>query len=171
MRPLLGGRRRDGAGRGCGRHGQKHRVATRGQKSGVVAAALHRVTRPRLPIGGPARGVFPLSNGQDEKNTSAPLVLTPVVAARAAAMVESLRGSLKEWFAFYDGFVPEFSWWVRQPFQALDTQLDGHAKFLRTELAGLKGEPDDPLIGDPVGAEALARQISTELLPWSRPTT
>lgn len=104
-------------------------------------------------------------DSKDEKNTAVPLVITPVVAARAAGMVEALRGSLKEWFSFYDGFVPEFSWWVRQPFQALDTLLESHSSHLRTEIAGLKGEPEDPLIGDPVGAEALARQIAAELLP------
>lgn len=102
---------------------------------------------------------------KDEKNPATPLVLSPVVAVRAAAVVEALRQSLKEWFSFYDGFVPEFSWWVRQPFQALDTRLEAHVKYLRAELAGLKGDLDDPLIGDPVGAEALARQIASELLP------
>jgi len=106
-------------------------------------------------------------NPTDEKNEATPLSVSPIAAVRTAGMLDALRGSLKEWFSFHDGFVPEFSWWVRQPFQALDIKLDELSQFLRKEIGGLKGEPDDPLIGDPVGPEALARQIATELLPWS----
>jgi len=120
------------------------------------AARAVREVRRRLDKG---------RDSQDDKNPATPLVLSPVIAVRMASVVDALRQSLKEWFSFYDGFVPEFSWWVRQPHQALDTLLEGHAKHLRTDLAGLKGEPEDPLIGDPVGAEALARQAASEWLP------
>jgi len=107
-------------------------------------------------------------NPADGKNAAtAPLILTPVAAVRAAGVLDTLRATLKDWFLFYDGFVPEFSWWVRQPYQTLDSQLETQAQHLRTEIAGLKGAPDDPLIGDPVGPEALARQISAELLPFT----
>src|SRR5260370_327969 len=38
------------------------------------------------------------------------------VANRAAANVDSLRGALKTWFSFYDGYDPVFTWWDAQPY-------------------------------------------------------
>ncbi|HEV8291722.1 MAG TPA: DUF885 family protein, partial [Tepidisphaeraceae bacterium] len=35
------------------------------------------------------------------------------------------------------------------------------------EIAGLKGKDDDPLVGDPIGAEALADDIAAEMLPYT----
>ena len=81
-----------------------------------------------------------------------PLVLTPVVARRAAKATEGIRKTLEKWFEFHDGFQPDFSWWVRQPHEKLAKALDDHAKFLREEIAGQKGTADDPLVGDPIGA-------------------
>jgi len=50
---------------------------------------------------------------------------------------------------------------------ALAKGLEETAQYLRKDIAGLKGEPDDPLIGDPIGAAALASQITAEMIPYS----
>jgi len=90
-----------------------------------------------------------------------------VVAARAAGALDRLRGALEEWFRFYEGFQPDFSWWMRQPQGALAKALEETSDYLRKEVAGLKGMPEDPLIGDPVGAAALASQIRHEMIPYA----
>lgn len=91
----------------------------------------------------------------------------PVLARRTAAALDQLRGAVADWFQFYQGFQPDFAWWVRQPHEALGKELESLPQYLRTEIAGLKGGPDDPLIGDPIGATALTSQLAAEMIPYT----
>lgn len=93
--------------------------------------------------------------------------LSPVLALRAASATDAIRESLTEWFKFHDGYQPDFGWWVRQPCGKLTEALEAHAKFLREEIAGQKGKPEDPLIGEPLGAADLATEIAGEMLPYT----
>jgi uncharacterized protein (DUF885 family) len=93
--------------------------------------------------------------------------LPHTVALRAAGAVGELRGTLKRWFEFYNGFQPEFSWWVKTPYDEANKTLDEYAKFLREEIAKQKGKDEDPLVGEPVGAEGLAEAIRFQWLPYS----
>jgi hypothetical protein len=102
------------------------------------------------------------STPQDE-----PITVTPVVAQRAAAAVGELRGTLREWFQFYDGYQPSFSWWVRKPYDEANKALEDYGKFLKEKVAGIKGEDDDPLVGDPIGVEGLAADMAYEMLPYT----
>jgi uncharacterized protein (DUF885 family) len=99
----------------------------------------------------------------------APPPVTPSSALRAAAATDAIRESLEAWFRFHDGYQPDFSWWTRQPFSKAREALEQHAKYLREELASQKAQPDDPLVGDPIGPEALAADIARELIPYSAP--
>lgn len=109
----------------------------------------------------------PVNAARDASATGLPIPLTPVVAARAASQIDALRSTLRSWFHYHEGFQPEFSWWVRKPYEVADQALDEYARFLREEVAGLKGKDDDPLIGDPIGAEALAADLKHEMMPYS----
>ena len=93
--------------------------------------------------------------------------VSAALARRAATAIGEMRGTLKTWAVFYDGFLPDFTWWVKKPNEETQTALDEYAKFLREEIAGLKGKDEDPLIGDPIGVEALADDIAAEMLPYS----
>jgi hypothetical protein len=54
----------------------------------------------------------------DAKNESQPLTLpTALQALRAAESTDTLRESLKNWFSNYSGFLPDFSWWMKQPYE------------------------------------------------------
>ena len=107
------------------------------------------------------------TDSEKKKESIEPLKASPTLARRAASAVGDLRGTLKTWFAFYDGYQPDFSWWVRKPHDEAASALDDYAKFLREEIAGLKGKDEDPLIGDPIGAEALASDLAAEMIPYS----
>ncbi len=96
-----------------------------------------------------------------------PASYSPVVAQRAAEAVSSIRRTLDHWYRSNDGYLPEFSWWVREPYGKATRALDEYAKFLRETVAGVKGEPDDPLIGDPIGPEALAADLANEMIPYT----
>src|SRR6185503_7503322 len=66
-----------------------------------------------------------------------------------------------------DGYQPDYSWWLKKPNEEAGKALEDYAKHLREEVAGLKGKDEDPLIGDPIGPEALAEQIANEFLPYT----
>ncbi len=72
----------------------------------------------------PTRGRGP---GQPDANRAARVR----AANRALASVEGLRNTLRAWFAFYDGYDPLFSWWMQEPYKAVDQALQSHAGSLR----------------------------------------
>jgi uncharacterized protein (DUF885 family) len=95
------------------------------------------------------------------------IVLSASAAARAAGVIDGLNGTIDRWQRFYDEFVPGFDWWTRRPRDKAQDQLKDLAKYLREEVAGLKGKDEDPLVGDPIGREALLADIRGEMLAYS----
>jgi dipeptidyl aminopeptidase/acylaminoacyl peptidase/uncharacterized protein (DUF885 family) len=59
------------------------------------------------------------------------------VANHALAALEDLRGTLRGWFGFYDGYDPLFSWWLAEPYKAADQKLQDYAGFLRQRLGAV----------------------------------
>ncbi len=102
-----------------------------------------------------------------KEDAGPPIKISPVLARRTAEAVDDLRGTLKTWSAFYVGFQPEFSWWMKKPDELAGTALEEYAKYLREEIAGLKGKDEDPLVGDPIGAQALADDLAAESIPYT----
>lgn len=97
----------------------------------------------------------------------APLKLTPLLAQRAARTADGIRGALKTWHDAHAGSQPDFGWWLKTPYAETDKELEEYAKFLREEIAGLKGKDEDPLLGEALGAEGLTRDLAREFLPYS----
>ncbi len=96
-----------------------------------------------------------------------PLSLTPLLAFRAARTVDGVRRALKTRYESYAGSKPDFSWWVKSPFEESDKALEGYAKYLRENIAGIKGEANDPLLGEALGANGLKRDLALEFMPYS----
>lgn len=95
------------------------------------------------------------------------LVLSPSDALRVAGWVRSLRRTLDTWYRHFDAFEPGFSWWCEAPVEEAREALDGLTKALREELAGQKGEDDDPLVGDPIGRDGLLTDLAHEWLAFT----
>jgi uncharacterized protein (DUF885 family) len=57
------------------------------------------------------------------------------MALRGAAAVDVLRASFAEWFTFYNGYDPLFTWWNGLPFKKADAALLGYAVLLREKVA------------------------------------
>ncbi|MBT9133858.1 MAG: hypothetical protein DDT38_00584 [Firmicutes bacterium] len=89
------------------------------------------------------------------------------VAQRAANRIADLKNVLDDWFKFYDGYDPYFSWWNRTPYASLITALDNYHRFLRETLVGAKPGEDEPIIGDPIGREGLAVDLEHEMIPYT----
>ncbi|YCM46874.1 DUF885 family protein (plasmid) [Verrucomicrobiaceae bacterium 227] len=110
------------------------------------------------------RGKIALEAGEGK------LVTTAVLALRAEKVVGELGRQLDGWYRFYAGFDPQFSWWVKQPYGELKKELEAYRKALGDLVAGGKKGRENgeaPLIGDPIGAVALADDLAVEMLSYS----
>jgi uncharacterized protein (DUF885 family) len=132
----------------------------------------------------------------DEKGADA-IRLRRVAGNRALTEAQGLRTTLHTWFAFYDSYDPLFTWWAEEAYKTADASLDSYTKFLREKVAGLPapreegssaagprrdgGEPDpeaqaaavaragstDDIVGNPLGRDALMRDLALELIPYT----
>src|SRR5215510_6275676 len=62
------------------------------------------------------------------------------VANRAAVAINGLRGSLRNWYTFYNGYDPMFTWWNEEPYKALDQSLTNYAAFITERIVGIRPE-------------------------------
>src|SRR5215831_12193969 len=60
------------------------------------------------------------------------------VAFRGVNAINALRGNLRNWYTFYNGYDPVFTWWNEEPYKALDEALSGYATFVSERLVGLR---------------------------------
>ena len=56
-------------------------------------------------------------------------------ALLGAAAAEQLRALTTEWFNFYNGYDPLFTWWMGMPYQNVDQALSGYTTLLRDKVA------------------------------------
>ena len=102
-----------------------------------------------------------------EKVEEPPIKVSPALGRRAASAVNDVKNTLRSWYTFYEGYQPDFSWWLKRPYEEANTALDSYAKYLKEEIAEQKGKDEDPLLGEVLGREALVRDIASEFLPYS----
>ncbi len=91
----------------------------------------------------------------------------PVVANRAAQVVKQLSANLREWYGFYNGYDPTFTWWVDGPYKDADKALTQYEAFLKERLAGIAADDKTTIIGDPVGREALLAELQDDMIPYT----
>ncbi|HYC71258.1 MAG TPA: DUF885 family protein [Opitutaceae bacterium] len=90
-----------------------------------------------------------------------------IAALRAANRLQALTKGLDDWFKFQDGYDPDFGWWTREPYRKLTATLAEHGKFLREKVVGQKAGEDEPIVGDPIGADGLALDLEHEMVPYT----
>ena len=125
-------------------------------------------------------------------STAKPRVAAPkvsrTVANRAADNLDQVRGIVTNWYRYYDGYDPLFSWWVKSPYTKLDSALTRYARTLRERVVGIPPAVlaanaarsgaggagagagpvnDGPIIGDPIGDAGLAEDLKHEMIPYS----
>jgi len=116
------------------------------------------------------------------------------VANRAVLAMNGLRNNLRNWYTFYNGYDPLFTWWNEEPYRALDQALASYASFVSERIVGIKTEgqqtatapnrgpgqgqgsqrqntarPGDTsdIVGDPIGREALISELRSEMIPYT----
>src|SRR5689334_21673234 len=60
------------------------------------------------------------------------------VANRAVQAINGLRGNLRNWYTFYNGYDPMFTWWNEEPYKSLDQSLTNYAAFLTERVVGIR---------------------------------
>jgi uncharacterized protein (DUF885 family) len=93
--------------------------------------------------------------------------LDKMSAYRAAKSIDCLRSDLAEWFGFYKGYDPIFSWWVPKPYAHVDEMLKEFAEVIRRELVGIKPGDEDAIVGDPIGLKGLQADLNAEMIPYT----
>ena len=95
--------------------------------------------------------------------------LTRALASRAESVVKGQQAALKSVFDFYNGYDPQFTWWVTKPYQQLDSTLTLYASLLKKKVdpATLPKDDGSGIIGNPIGREELMRLLQYEMIPYS----
>ncbi|HSR15784.1 MAG TPA: DUF885 family protein, partial [Gemmatimonadales bacterium] len=101
-----------------------------------------------------------------EKGTPDTARATRIVALRSVGFLESLRRNLQRWYGFYAGYDPVFTWWNKDPGTRADSAMARYARALRTRVIGQREGEDEPIIGDPIGGDALRAELAFELIPY-----
>ena len=122
------------------------------------------------------------------------LQVKKTVANRAVAAMTLLRTSLRNWYAFYNGYDPLFTWWNDEPYKSLDQSLTSYETSIKERLLGQRvqagnsqtaattqgsaargassssnAKPGDAsdIVGDPIGREALLVELRSEMIPYT----
>jgi uncharacterized protein (DUF885 family) len=130
------------------------------------AAVLDRMAKQVAKIQDSLQEGLKTDAPKDSKG-AAPLTTTRVIAYRSVTALGELRESLDDWYRFYDGYDPTFTWWVRASHDKLNEALDGYVKFLREKVLGIEAGKDEPIVGDPIGREGIEAELAHEMIAYS----
>lgn len=100
------------------------------------------------------------SEGDAKSERPGSLKVKKNVANRTTETIGSLRAMLKRWFDYYNGYDPGFTWWVAEPYKAVDQALQGYASLMSEKVAGVRfvdtgdGRAGPGMLGGGPGAES-----------------
>jgi uncharacterized protein (DUF885 family) len=78
--------------------------------------------------------------GGDTNTNVEPVQVKKTVANRAVQAINGLRGNLRNWYTFYNGYDPIFTWWNEEPYRALDQSLTTYSNFITERVVGIRTE-------------------------------
>ncbi len=88
---------------------------------------------------------------------------------RASNSVKGLQAALKSVFDFYNGYDPQFSWWLPLPYRSADSALNVYANALRAKGRSGSTQKEDKsgIVGNPIGRDELIQQLKFEMVPYT----
>jgi uncharacterized protein (DUF885 family) len=90
-----------------------------------------------------------------------------VLAFRAQEELGELKRAFDAWYGYYSGYDPTFTWWNSAAQKKLVRALDQYRAALREKVLGIKAGEEDPIVGLPIGREALSVDLNSEFMPYS----
>ncbi|MBK8813493.1 MAG: DUF885 family protein [Acidobacteria bacterium] len=131
-------------------------------------------TRRRLETIDPAKTAAALNDlaklvAQTQKDIESGKISKPkrTVANRAVRSIASLRQTLLGWYRFYNLYDPNFTWWNSETYTRLDEALLGYQSYVSEKLVGIRADDKVTIIGDPIGADALQKELDFEMIPYT----
>jgi uncharacterized protein (DUF885 family) len=139
--------------------------------SNALNAATKEADSLRMLFESPPRS----DDGPRRSGASRPAApkVSRTVANRAANRIDEIRRVTTNWYRYYDGYDPIFSWWMKDPYKKLDDALTRYARTLREKVVGFKsseGQPQantGPIVGDPIGRKGLDEELAYEMIPYT----
>lgn len=96
-------------------------------------------------------GLRPEGRGGDGNPNVEPLRVKKTVANRAVAALNGLRNNLRNWYTFYNGYDPVFTWWNEEPYRSLDQALTTYGAFIAERIVGIRSEAGQTQAGQTRG--------------------
>lgn len=87
----------------------------------------------------------------------------------AVGAVDELQKGLQNFYSFYNGYDPEFTWWMKKTYPETDAALSEYSKWLGKQPVANpeKAMDNSGIIGHPIGKAELERQLRFEMIPYS----
>lgn len=86
----------------------------------------------------------------------------------AGKILDGLQYAAGSVYKFYNGYDPEFSWWVPMPYAELDSSLKHYAAAWRDKLNSRQFRMDSSgIVGEPVGRDEIVRELQLEMIPYT----
>ncbi|KAA2243201.1 DUF885 domain-containing protein [Chitinophaga agrisoli] len=100
---------------------------------------------------------------RDKKDINIDLIL------RAEGIVKGLKDALHSIHQFYNGYDPQYTWWMAAPYEELDSALSLYAGAWKSQEKVAPGSKEDGsgIVGFPIGRDELVRQLQDELIPYT----
>lgn len=166
MGPLVGGWVEGVAGLCEERQGHKGGEREGGEEMAGRVEGIRRgveAVRGRVGKGGDKSKEVEVEEGE--------VRVSRVTAYRAARTIDALSGQMAEWFGFYDGYDPLFTWWVTAPYEAMQAALKELAAAIRERFLGIvpgaAGDGEDIIVGQPIGRAGLEADLELEKIAYS----
>ena len=90
-----------------------------------------------------------------------------LAAFRAQEQLGEVEDALESWYAFYSGYDPLFTWWSSAPYRELTEALGSYRSFLRERVLGIAPGEEEPIVGTPIGRDALVADLASEFIPYT----
>ncbi|WP_290798992.1 DUF885 family protein [Flavihumibacter sp. UBA7668] len=83
--------------------------------------------------------------------------------------LQDIKDALKSVYDFYYGYDPQFSWWLEKPYRGTDSLLNQYSNAVMVRARKNSSGADDGsgIIGRPIGAAELKRQLEQEYIPYT----
>ena len=90
-------------------------------------------------------------------------------ANMASDAANGLQGTLKDYYNFYNGYDPLFTWWVPVTYTTTDSLLNLFATAIKKKGKINTSQKDDGsgIIGNPIGSVELVRQLRQEFISYT----
>lgn len=86
----------------------------------------------------------------------------------ASTVISGLVRTLDNVYRFYNGYDPDFTWWVPDTYKKLDSALKAYRTTFKVVANQNAPDKDESgIVGFPIGRQEIIRQLQYEMIPYS----